>query len=352
MNDLEQNMKALSALAILEKDSNGDVLPSWSYPEMSAEFEELLVSRSNLTLETIPIPFTYSRFKNEWVYILINLNEKQKVKNVVAFAVCVVTNDFNPEKYAELCKLLANLYVSSGDPVNLLECWLSVFMKGAFNGGQLGSFSASEHDPRKAFLVTSIKDIVRLFGEEVVLVWSALMMKKRIVVYSEKLGLLLKLIRGFPLFVWHRQNWSILRPYMATSDQEIADLKSVGVYCAGFKDDSIRDREDLYDLLVDVNNRSISVASHAKADFALTPVHKDIAEFLVTSAENPEVSDQEIIKGLAVKTKDLLSKLERLKTENEDGTYIDYNTLKNTKLPANMDRFLYAVATAEGMTKI
>ncbi len=59
---------------------------------MSTEFEELIVIRSNLTQDTIPIPFTYSRFKNEWIYILINLNEKQKVKNVVAFAVCVVTN--------------------------------------------------------------------------------------------------------------------------------------------------------------------------------------------------------------------------------------------------------------------
>jgi len=225
-------------------------------------------------------------------------------------------------------------------------------MKGAFNGGQLGTFSAADYDQRKSYLVTSLKDIVRLFGEEIVLVWSALMMKKRIVLYSEKLGMLLKLIRGFPLLVWHRQNWGILRPYMTLAEQEIADLKAVGVYCAGFKDDSVRDREDIYDILVDVSNRSVSLASHAKADFALTSIHKDIAEFLVTSAEDPNVSDQEIIKGLAVKTKDLLSKLERLKTENEDGTYIDYNTLKNTKLPANMDRFLYAVATAEGMTKL
>lgn len=40
------------------------------------------------------------------------------------------------------------------------------------------------------------------------------MMKKRIIVYSEKLGLLLKLIRAFPLFSFHRQDWDILRPYV------------------------------------------------------------------------------------------------------------------------------------------
>ena len=38
-------------------------------------------------------------------------------------------------------------------------------------------------------------DVIRMFGEEIVLVWAALIMKKRIVVHSEKLGLLLKLIR-------------------------------------------------------------------------------------------------------------------------------------------------------------
>ncbi len=53
-----------------------------------------------------------------------------------------------------------------------------------------------------------------------------------------------------------------------------------------------------------------------------------------------------------MKTKDLLGKLESLKVEHEDGTYIDYKTLQNTKLPANMIKFLYGVATAEGMTKL
>ena len=31
-------------------------------------------------------------------------------------------------------------------------------------------------------------------------------------------------------------------------------------------------------------------------DFAMTSVHKDLCEFMVTSAEDPNISDQEIIK--------------------------------------------------------
>lgn len=84
--------------------------------------------------------------------------------------------------------------------------------------------------------------------------------------------------RAIPILVWHRQNWDILRPFMTLSEPELADIKAAGVYCAGFIDESARDREELYDVLVDgemqfyqkkshsnvVNNRTISVASHAK----------------------------------------------------------------------------------------
>jgi hypothetical protein len=61
-------------------------------------------------------------------------------------------------------------------------------------------------------------DIVRTFGAETVLIWSALMMKKRVVVYSEKLSVLLCAIRALPLFVFHRANWNLLRPYVTVND--------------------------------------------------------------------------------------------------------------------------------------
>lgn len=59
------------------------------------------------------------------------------------------------------------------------------------------------------------------------------------------------LSRAFPTLVWHRQSWQILRPFMTLSTYEIEDLKSANVYCAGFTDETVKEREDLYDLLVD-----------------------------------------------------------------------------------------------------
>lgn len=49
----------------------------------------------------------------------------------------------------------------------------------------------------------------------------------------------------------------------------------------------------------------------------------------------------------------MLTKLESLKVEHADGnSYIDLATLSSAKLPPNMDKFLFAIATAEGMTKL
>jgi hypothetical protein len=36
-------------------------------------------------------------------------------------------------------------------------------------------------------------------------------MKKRVAVFCEKLSALLKFIRAMPLFVFHRQDWNVLR---------------------------------------------------------------------------------------------------------------------------------------------
>jgi len=62
------------------------------------------------------------------------------------------------------------------------------------------------------------------------------------------------------------------------------------------------------------------------------------------------MSSLDIIKELAIKTTELIGKLKTLQTEDEEGNQtITLESLQS--LPANMQVFLYAVASAEGLTR-
>jgi hypothetical protein len=133
-----------------------------SYPDCERELEKVFIARSGLKLDTIPIQFTFSKYKSNWIYIYLHINKPNSpLKNIAAFAVCICTTDYNPEKYLELSKVMSSSYQATGDPVKILECFISVFVKGSFNSGnaEIGVFNSNDHDQRKAYLAASVKGI-------------------------------------------------------------------------------------------------------------------------------------------------------------------------------------------------
>ncbi|EGC30361.1 hypothetical protein DICPUDRAFT_41536 [Dictyostelium purpureum] len=354
------------SVTIFEKDLNSDVLLTWCFPSLDETLRSVILQRTSLLQDKISLQFSFSKFKNQWIYIYTTAVDQQPaaqdgqqppsipdcLKRVVAFSVVLVRNHFNPEKYGSLAQIMSNVYKMTGDCSKLLECQLRVFNRGQFDVGAMGKFVDSNFDVRRSYLSTNIKDVIQLFGEEIILVWSAMAMKKRIAVYSEKLASLLKVIRAFPLFVFHRQNWNILRPYVTINDVELKDLTTTGVYVAGFTDPSIKSREELYDILVDLSSKEVTIASHAKDQFLLSSLHKDVLKFLLASLEDEEVTDQQVIKGLNQKMKDLLTKLESLKEVNEEtgkAAPITIESLEARKLPSSMSTFLFNIANAENL---
>eukprot|EP01104_Vermistella_antarctica_P020236 TRINITY_DN8581_c0_g1_i1.p1 TRINITY_DN8581_c0_g1~~TRINITY_DN8581_c0_g1_i1.p1 ORF type:complete len:365 (+),score=106.44 TRINITY_DN8581_c0_g1_i1:174-1268(+) len=352
----------LVSVTILEKDSNNEVIPVWSYPNLEKGTEDLVLKRANLGADEADsvLQFHYSKFERRWLYIFTQSDDDEEEKafdedaaiTVSAFSICLQTTTFNPEMGSALCKLMATEYAANKDPVKILNVFLSVFTTGEHSGDdEESSFAIADHDVRRAYLVTPLTAIVRMFGMETIILWNALMMKRRVAVYTENHALLLRAIRAIPLLVWHRQNWDVLWPHVNMEDNEIEDLTKAGVYCAGFTDDAIEGREDLYDVFVNLDARRIHVNDQVRADFMMTSFHKDVAKFLVENAEDEDTSDQALIKGLAMKTKDMLTKLQSLAVEPEDGgtARIDLHDLNTRKLPPNMAQFLFNMATAEGL---
>jgi hypothetical protein len=96
---------------------------------------------------------------------------------------------------------------------------------------------------------------------------------------------------------------------------------------------------------VDVPNRSISIAQHAKADFAMSSLHKEIASFIVEASENKEATDQQIIKQLAIRAQKFQGELSGLAVDGK----ITREAIQARVKSAVMERFLYNLAAAEGL---
>lgn len=372
--------ETLECVALLERDRNEDLLTTWVYPAAEEGLRTALEqwvtilaagalaarhpqrnadddAEAAATDDQPPHPFIFTKYKTSWVYIQ-GADGKEAGGGgggtMVWVAVVVSSTGFNPERYEALLRAMVNAATSGASgasPPKLLECFLSVQIKGRYAPA---GFVAADHDPRKALLVSDIKHLVPALGLEFIVVWTALLMKKRVAVYGAAVTDVLAAVRGLPALVWHRQDWSgrLLRPWVTLDpDSQLAELEQAGVFVAGFTDPGVRALPDLYDVLVDLDQRTVRVMDHAAPDFKLGAFHKDLATYLLQAAADPDVSAQAIIKEVAVRTKELLTKLAALRVEHEDGNkYITLEGLQARKLPPNMDRFLYNVAGAENMT--
>jgi len=338
-------LNVLDSVILLEKDTNGDVLAIWSYPSVTSEEEAVMKDRSNLGSDEIELSFSFSKFHSKWQHFrtqLITEASNKVLPRTVAFTIVLTSKHFDPERYSAISKVLANKYAETGETISILTGFLSIFRSGNFGKFVLSDFS----DQRKAFFAYSIKEVIKMFGLEVILLWVAMLLKKRVVVYSDRLSALMNVVRTTPLFVWHRQNWGLLRPYVTVSDVELNDLKQCGTFVAGFTDQQIKTNEQLYDVFVDIPSQSITVADHAKGDFVLGSYHKEIAMLLTKSAENDEQTDQQLVKAITQKTRELVTNIKSL-AEND---LITMEILKSKKLAQSMDKFLYQVALCEGLS--
>jgi len=75
---------------------------------------------------------------------------------------------------------------------------------------------------------------------------------------------------------------------------------------------------------------------------------KNFKNFVTMALQSEEVTDKKISMAIKKRTTELLAKLQLLK---QDG-FISFSHLSTQGLPPNMDKFLYSVASAEGMTDI
>ena len=134
----------------------------------------------------------------------------------------LVTKDFNPPKYETLIRILNKTYNKTGSPVKLLEIFLAAFTKGNYNLED-DMFIADEYN--KQYVTSSVKELIKTFELETILIYTALLLKKRIVVYHYSLEQLLKWIRAFPALMKHRKLTDHLFPWVDLVKDDLAEIK-------------------------------------------------------------------------------------------------------------------------------
>ncbi|XP_065184747.1 DENN domain-containing protein 10-like [Sycon ciliatum] len=347
----------LLAASLVEKDKNGDTLWTWTYPSVDEGLRELLLRKTCLAEKDSNeiVPFSFGHFGRMWYYVLtVAAGDSEPLAQVTHFTVIVHAKDFNPEKYQHLASILAETYRTTGNAARLLENYLSVVTRGVCSGvGDIEDFAVKSYDVRKAYIASSIKDVIQQLGIEAILVYTALLLKKRVAVYHPDIQQLLNIVRALPTLVWHRQNWSIVYPHVHLVEDELEDLASTSSYVAGFTDSSVESHANLYDVFVNVAGGAITVAPHAKEAFGMGKIHKDIATRMVQCSEDEDMTDQAMIKEIALKTKDLINNLKSLAVEDEETgePVVTPDALRGRKLTPAMENFLYHLASAEGLVK-
>uniref|UniRef100_A0A2K6DAM3 UDENN domain-containing protein n=1 Tax=Macaca nemestrina TaxID=9545 RepID=A0A2K6DAM3_MACNE len=309
-------------VGLIQKDTNGEILWMWCYPSTTATLRNLLLRKCCLTDENKLLhPF-------KWFYITtIELPESSILKKVTHFSVVLTNRDFNPVKYAAFTRILCRMYLKHGSPVKMMESYIAVLIKGMCQSEENGLFLSKDFDVRKAYLAGSIRDIVSQFGMETILLHTALMLKKRIVVYHPKIEAVQEFTRTLPAL-----DWTILHSYVHLNADELEALQMCTGYIAGFVNLEESNRPDLYDVLVNLAESEITIAPLAKEAMAMAKLHKEMGQLIVQSAEDPEKSDKVSADG--------------------EKRVLNLEALKQKRFPPATENFLYHLAAAEQMLKI
>ena len=301
-----------SVLLLEHGETADDCLPVWSFPSATPQIQHLACARCAQSKgET---PFVYFKYKSDWVYCL---TMPTAFRGIPSGSVCVISKNFNPEKWFAVLQVLFEQYSSSSnsDPTKILEGYLSLITTGHFSNaaGTVALASFADVDATSNQTQTNtMKDLVSMLGIEAVVLWNAVLLKKRILVLSDSASKLFPVLRTLPLLApVHRRDFTVLRP-LVSADQEyhIEDLQSAGVWIAGTTDTDMAGHSTV-DVLLNLSERRVIVTTHAVAEMKMCAAHREVAAIMNELAESGSSSSSsaDMIEAVGKKTADILSSL-------------------------------------------
>lgn len=127
-------------------------------------------------------------------------------------------------------------------------------------------------------------------------------------------------------------------------------------YIATFQEPKIREREDLYDLMINLAAREITISHNAREIFSMTKTHKEVAIALVRIADNEAASSEDVIHEITKKTTELYNSLNLFAKDDISPSEeppkcrrISKVKLRQKLLSPNLESFYWNLAVAEGI---
>lgn len=265
--------------------------------------------------------------------------------NLNGASLCIITRSFNPEKHQKMLDVLAEQYLTTADPTRMLEAYLSIYTTGQFSNAK-GAFKSAEYDDDSAIRSNcKLMDLINTFESDSVILWNAILLKKRIVVYADSVPKVLETIRILPCLARHRKDWNIFRPLIRDEPEYLEDLQAAGVYVAGTVDSSLTLRPDLFDVVVSVPSRRITVTESSTEDMRMGALHREILNLMVPD-ELSSLTEEQLIDAIAEKTRVVLERLKSLQQASKSETEQAILGLSKNE---STNRWLCKLASAEGI---
>jgi hypothetical protein len=205
----------LVGFAIIERSARdrGYELVTYQYPDLEVRTARVLHSRLSFD------GHSFSRIGSTWHYGFSSSQglPSSTLPNTSAFSVIVLSKAYCPDKFTALAGTLASIYASSGSPPKVVEAWLLAFVKNSIpaslvpsvevarKAGGSASWSSSAFDHSDAVSKPAgLRDLLAAVGVESILLWTALLLKKRVAVYGDSFAAVAFAVALLPHLVSHR----------------------------------------------------------------------------------------------------------------------------------------------------
>jgi hypothetical protein len=343
---------------------------------------------------------SFSRAGSMWVYSLrVDRGSEGWARPRGRSAVLhLLADSFHPERWGALAEVLAHRYGGGGSSDELLRLFLEAQTTGkvgaAWSEGLWSNGSALTSGGKLA-------SVTKLLGDGAVVIWAALLLRRRVMVLAPSPADLCVALRALPLFVAHRgkSEWDWLRPFVGSAasgslggsimsdggartvearerargsarvaaaeaceravtweDQraaggavELAELVEGGWSIAGTTCAALESRPDLWDLWVDLSGRRVQVSEASSALLeAPTAAHRQVAAAMGEALAAESGRDEALGRAVAAASRDVLDKLRSLGSAREDGqTTLSFAALEAAGVKGGTLAFLWEVARVE-----